>query len=155
MKHHLASAHARTLLLACLSLLFIAGVPAMAPFAPARSLPDLTIIDFEDLPPDTEVTTQYGPRGVLFFGPFIARHTQAHSGDQVLIAGDPGEEFHTAPLVIEFTSRQRRVKFFAGRRFSNDLPWQHVLRAYDQNGVLVAQDGPSRSLPAPSPPFSR
>ncbi len=135
--------------LAGLALIFVVGAPTLAWFTPARFSPDLTVIDFEDLPPETTVTTQYGPRGVLFFGSFIDRHAQAHSGDQVLIAGDPGEEFNTAPLVMEFTSKQQRVRFYAGRRFSNDLPWQHTLRAYDQNGVLVAQDGPKTVTAGP------
>jgi len=106
MKRYLASARVRTLLLACLSLLFIVGVPAMARFVPAPAIPNVTVLNFEDLPPGTIVTTQYGPRGVIFFNSYIDTHTQAHSGDQVLLSSDPGDEFDTGPLIMEFTSKQ-------------------------------------------------
>src|SRR5207249_2548029 len=48
-------------------------------------------------------------------------------------------EFDPGPMVIEFTSEQRRVKLFAGAPAGAP---NHTLKAFDANGVLVAQDGP-------------
>jgi hypothetical protein len=105
----------------------------------------MAILNFEDLPSNTEVTTQYGDRGVLFpNSAFLNADPAARSGTRVLRAGDPGDEFHTGPFVIQFTSAQVRVRLFAGGNFE---PANGVLRAFNSAGAIVAQDGPKPVTP--------
>jgi hypothetical protein len=99
-----------------------------------------TTLDFEDLPPGTTVTTQFGPRGVVFpFGAFIDADPAARSGTRVLRSGDPSDEFHQGPLVMTFNGGQRVVRFFAGAQFSGQ---SGTLRALDAAGSVIATDGP-------------
>jgi hypothetical protein len=108
-------------------------------------------IDFEDLPPNTTVTTQYGGLGVIF--PRGARIwpqevgctaifpmcRDARSGQQSLISTDFGVEFDPLPHVIAFTSPQRTVSFFGSCVFA---PGDGTVTAFDEQGNVVATDGP-------------
>ncbi|HEX5758426.1 MAG TPA: hypothetical protein VF121_04490 [Thermoanaerobaculia bacterium] len=109
---------------------------------PAHAQP--TVLDFEDLPDSTTVTTQYGDRGVLLFSAFLDEDLAARSPNRVLRVDNPIHEFAPGPFVIEFTSGQARVRLFAG--ISGDIvasdPVDGTLRAYDGSGGLIAQDGP-------------
>lgn len=116
-------------------------VPATAQAAP-------TVLDFEDLPAGTIVRTQYSNRGVLFNFAFLSNaalfspNTVAHSGMCVLRVCNVQDcgEFNSGPMVINFSSPQRRVKMFAG---AEGAPLVGTLRAFDANGVQVGQvDGP-------------
>jgi hypothetical protein len=99
-----------------------------------------TVIDFENLAATTCVNTQYSGLGVVFTGaPCIALSTGAHSPSRVLRSTDPGVEFDTGPLRIDFTSPQTRVKLYAGRQ---DNPLSGTLRAYNAAGTQILQDGP-------------
>jgi len=105
------------------------------------ALASATILDFEDVPAGTTVTTQYGDRGVVFpNAAYVDTDPAAHSGTQVLRSDCPCNEFNTAPLVIEFTSGQARVSMFAGA--SSEAPVDGTLSAFDADGVMIAQDGP-------------
>jgi hypothetical protein len=106
-----------------------------------------TILDFEDFPSGTVITTQYGPRGVVFpNGAFLETDPGAHSGTRVLRSGNPTDEFDTGPLVILFTSDQAQVSFLAGQDLGG---LSGTLRAFDVNGNLLATDGP-KAIPAGS-----
>src|SRR5262249_31490106 len=80
-------------------------------FLPARAAAQT--IDFEDLPPGTAVKAQYGARGVIFPGDaHIATDSHAHSGSRVLRSiAETAEVFTVSPLVMTFTSPQKRVAF--------------------------------------------
>lgn len=97
-------------------------------------------LDFEDIAPNTRVTTQFAARGVLFGpGPVVQSDDLARSGTQVLLSASPTTEFNTGPLKIEFTSAQSLVKMFARASFTSITG---TLMAFDDAGALVAQDGP-------------
>jgi hypothetical protein len=105
-----------------------------------------TLIDFDDRDPGP-VTNEYGDRGVWFesaSGPYIAVDVAAHSAPNVLRSASPGHEFDTEPLTIHFTSPQRQVGFFA---VTGGSAIEEVVRAYDQEGQVVAQNGP-RTAPS-------
>jgi hypothetical protein len=99
------------------------------------------VLNFEDLAHGTLVNNQYGARGVTFTNAYIATQSSAHSPTRVLLAGNPGGEFHPGAMRINFSSGQRYVKLFAGVWFLGGLP-KGTLRAFDVNGVLLATDGP-------------
>jgi hypothetical protein len=108
----------------------------------------VTILNFEDFPPRTRITSQYSARGILFpFGAFLDTDPAARSGTRVLRAGGPPQEFHPAPFIIEFTSGQTRVRLFAGVQGFN-VPVKGTLRVFDGGGALLAQDGPKPVPPA-------
>jgi LGFP repeat len=99
-----------------------------------------TLINFEDLAPGTTVTTQFGPRGVLFNNNFLDTDPAAHSGTHVLRTVAPtAEVFDPIPLVMTFTSRQARVRLFAS---SAGTALNGTLTAFDEAGNVVARDGP-------------
>jgi hypothetical protein len=101
-----------------------------------------TTLGFDDLLADTHVTTQYSNRGVLFpNGAYLDTDPAARSGNRVLRSGYPPGEFDPGPFVIEFTSEQSLVRLFVGTTLSK-IARNGTLRAYDINGVLIAQDGP-------------
>jgi hypothetical protein len=106
--------------------------------------PAPTVLDFEDLAPGTTVRAQYGPRGVLFSNAFLSTASflsdsmAAHSGTRVLVSDNPIHEFNFDPLVIAFTSPQRRVRLFGGVT----SPQSGTLRAFDASNTLVGEDGP-------------
>ena len=81
-----------------------------------------TVLNFEDLSPQTSVTSQYGPRGVLFPGFYLDVDPKAHSGTHVLR-----------------TSAQARVKLFAE---CSAVALNGTLTAFDSHGAVVARDGP-------------
>lgn len=126
-----------------------AGCLILAAFAsPMTTYAAPTVLDFEDLPAGTIVRTQYNNRGVLFNFAFLSNaalfspNTVAHSGTRVLRVCNVQDcgEFNSGPMVINFTSPQRRVKMFAGAEVA---PLVGTLRAFDVNGVQVGQvDGP-------------
>lgn len=100
----------------------------------------LTVLDFEDLAPETIVTAQYGPRGVVFQHHFLGTDPAAHSGTHVLRTISPAEEvFEPIPLAMAFTSLQSRVKLFAA---SSDIALNGTLTAFDAADNVVVQDGP-------------
>jgi hypothetical protein len=114
--------------------------PFIAVFSGGAAMAAPTVLDFEDLPPGTTVTAQYGPRGVLFQQAYVAADPGAHSGTRVLWTTDPAIEIFTpVPLVMTFTSAQARVKLFAG---SPGAAINGTLTAFDANGAVVASDGP-------------
>jgi hypothetical protein len=116
-------------------LAFAAVAHLASPVSPAP-----TVLDFEDQPPFTTVTTQYGPRGVLFQGAFVATDLGGRSGTRCLRSIPPNAEvFQPVPLVITFTSPQARVTLFAN---SPGMVRNGTLQAFDASGGLVAQDGP-------------
>src|SRR5262249_41968461 len=110
-------------------------------FASASVMTAQTLLTFEPPPQaPAKITTQYGPQGVIFQSAFLRTDPAAHSGSQVLQVGNPSDgEFDPGPFVITFTSPQSHVKFFAE---SMGSPADHVLKAFDSGGNLVAQDGP-------------
>lgn len=120
---------------AAIAVMFSAGSATAAP----------TVLDFEDFPSGTTITTQYNAQGVLFDRAYLSNaalfsgNTVAHSGTRVIRSDNPINEFHAPPLVITFTSPQVRVRMFAGCEV---VPINATLRAFDANNVQVAEDGP-------------
>src|SRR3982074_598760 len=99
-----------------------------------------TLVDFEDLAPGSMVAAHYGPRGVLFQNNFLGTDPAAHSGTHVLRTVSPAAEvFQPIPLVMTFTSRQSRVKLFAG---SSNIALNGTLTAFDAANNVVVRDGP-------------
>lgn len=99
-----------------------------------------TLLEFEDLPAGTIVRTQYGARGVLFEGAFVALDPAAKSGTRALRSVPPTAEiFSAVPFVMSFTSPQARVTLFAN---SPGMVRQGTLQGFDADGAVVAQDGP-------------
>ncbi|WP_430108849.1 LGFP repeat-containing protein [Paenibacillus sp. B1-33] len=102
----------------------------------------MTIIDFDDLPSETYVQTQYADRGVVFpNGAYI-------EGGVLRAAKTVGVEFpaQLGPLIIDFTSPQRHVRFYASTTLSN-VALNGTLRALNASGVIIAQDGPKLVAP--------
>ena len=99
-----------------------------------------TVLDFEDLAPGTQVTTEYGERGVVFLNHYLGTDPAAHSGTHVLRTVNPASEiFEPVPLAMTFNAPQVLVKFFAS---SQNVPLNGTLTAFDAAGNVVAQDGP-------------
>src|SRR5438876_574534 len=116
----------------------LASVVALASGSAAMAAP--TVLDFEDIAASTTSSEQYGPRGVIFQNAFLRTDPAAHSGTRVLQVAQTtsDHEFDPGPMVITFTSEQRRVKLFAGTTVAGI---NHTLKAFDANGALLAQDG--------------
>ena len=103
-----------------------------------------TVLDFEDVPAGTTITTQFAARGVLFQSVFLDTDPNASSPTKVIRAIRPGDEvFQARPLVIRFTSAQARVKLFAGSQFAT---LNGTLTAFDAGDNVIATDGP-RQVP--------
>jgi hypothetical protein len=100
-----------------------------------------TVLDFEDIPAPQPVliTAQYGARGVLFQVAYLDKDPHAHSGTQVLRSNTFAAEFPSDPLVMTFTSPQRRVHFWAS---SHLVTANGTLTGFDAAGNAVAKDGP-------------
>ena len=99
-----------------------------------------TVLDFEDLPAGTAVTTQYGVKGVVFENHFLDTHPAAHSGTRVLRSASLSAEiFNPIPIAMTFTSPQARVKLFAA---STGISLNGTLTAFDAGNNVVVQDGP-------------
>src|SRR5262245_5009465 len=117
--------------LAIILALFIYFAPISPSFAP-------TLLTFDELPAGTNVTNQFGTRGVVFQGGFIGTDFGARSGTRALRSVAPNAEvFNPIPIVMFFTSPQARVSLFA---FSPVEPRNGTLQAFDANGGLVDQD---------------
>src|SRR5215813_7171503 len=100
--------------------------------------PAPTVLDFEDIAVGTTITAQYGRRGVFFNGSYLDFSMAARSGTRVLVSANTIQEFDPNPMVITFTSPQRRVRLFAGLGKGSS----GTLRAFDGSNTLVGQDGP-------------
>jgi hypothetical protein len=126
-----------------------AAITGFAALVPSRA--SAQVINFEDLPPGTAVKAQYGARGVIFPGDaHIATDPHAHSGTRVLRSiAETAEVFTVSPLVMTFTSPQRRVAFFAGN-FPGGTG-MGTLKAFGANNAVLAQDGPK---PVPANAFT-
>jgi hypothetical protein len=128
--HNAASMVARCIQIAAFATILSASSAKAAP----------TLLNFEDLPAGTIITTQYGPRGVLFRQAYLDTDPTAHSGTRVLRSVKPGSEIFTPqPFVIEFTSAQAHVKLFGGSQFGT---LNGTLTAYDAGGNVVGTGGP-------------
>ena len=97
------------------------------------------LLNFDDLPAPQWITAQYGSRGVLFHSAYLDKDPNAHSGTQVLRSNSFAAEFDYDPLVMNFTSAQRRVKLFAS---SHIYTLNGTLTGFDAAGNVVATDGP-------------
>lgn len=110
--------------------------------APASLHAAPTRLDFEDQPPFTIINTQYGSKGVVFQGAFVATDLGGRSGTRALRSIPPNTEvFNPVPLVITFTSPQARVTLFAN---SPGMARNGTLQAFDANGGLIVEDGPKQ-----------
>ena len=87
-RHGAASIVARCIQVAAFATILSAGGATAAP----------TLLDFEDLPAGTIITTQYGPRGVLFRQAYLDADPAAHSGTRVLRSVKPGSGLHPAAV---------------------------------------------------------
>ena len=104
-----------------------------------------TVLDFEDITAGTTITTQYGPRGVLFEQAYLDVDPNAHSGTRVLRTWDPGvENFSPSPLVMTFTAPHvTRVKLFAAHpAVLGGTTVNGTLTVFDANGAVLFVDGP-------------
>jgi hypothetical protein len=108
------------------------------------------LINFDLLPVGTTVFEQFP--GLRFPGtPRIVQPSMGTgSGVQALSNAQPGEEFNTQPLVIEFSAPQSFVRLLAGLDRSSSDPIQATLRAFDTDGNVVDQDGPIPIGPGPT-----
>ena len=117
--------------LALIVALFIYFAPVSPSFAP-------TLLTFDDLPAGTNVTNQFGTRGVVFQAGFIGTDFGARSGTRALRSVPPNAEvFQPIPIVMFFTSPQARVSLFA---MSPGTARKGILQAFDSNGGLVDKD---------------
>ena len=131
------------------SLINLALLTIILMLVPASTIAQ-EVIDFEDLPPDTPVFDQFS--GVTFPAighiidePFTGINPllTTSSGTQALSSREPGDEFHTQPLIIEFNAPQQLVRFKAGVTGSSTNPTiEATLRAFDEDGNLVDEMGP-------------
>jgi hypothetical protein len=112
-----------------------------------------TLINFDNLPDNTAVNTQYVAEGVLFDGvtgfPGTGAHISAgevtaHSGSNVLMNTAFAQEFAGGPVTFTFTTPQSRVQLFAGYvAFAGDpVTRQGTMQVFDSSGKVVAVDGP-------------
>ena len=119
---------------------FFAFVVAVHVTVPAFAAP--TLLDFEDQPPFTIINTQYGSKGVVFQGAFLATDLGGRSGTRALRSIPPNTEvFNPVPLVITFSSPQARVTLFAN---SPGVVRNGTFQAFDASGGLIFQDGPKQ-----------
>ncbi len=111
------------------------------------------VIDFENLPLDDTVFSQYQGVGVTFpDAPRIFQPGQGtRSGSKALTKLKPGVEFDSQPLVINFSAAQSSVSMFVGLALpTGGRQWRAELRAYNINGTQVSQQ--VRMLgPGPTP----
>lgn len=98
------------------------------------------VINFDDLPAKTFITTELASRGVVFpFGAYVDTDARARSGKNVLRSQPTDREFDSAPLVITFRSGQMRVQFY-GAPSRNPAVVDATLLAFDGAGNLIAMD---------------
>lgn len=99
-----------------------------------------TLVDFENLPAGTTVTTQYAAQGVVFGSAYLATDPNARSGTRVLRTVSPtAEVFTPIPLRMTFSQPQARVKLYAT---SPGVARNGTLTAFDAAGAVIATDGP-------------
>jgi hypothetical protein len=130
-------------------LLAALAVPALA----ARTARADAFINFDDLPNNTAVDNQYVASGVLFNGitgfPGSGAHISAgdvtpNTGSNVLASNPVALEFAQGPVTFTFTTPQQTVSLLAGYvQFNSDPSTKPgTMQAFDQNGNVVATDGP-------------
>lgn len=105
-----------------------------------------TRITFEEVPSRTELTHQYGAKGVHFDRSTTYDTSLAHSPKNALFSVPPNAEVFSfpGPLVITFDTAQADVRMFAGTTGTQAVT--ATLTAFDAAGHAIAHDGP-RSLP--------
>ena len=108
------------------------------------------LINFDLLSVGTTVFEQFP--GLRFPGTprIIQPSMSTASGTQALSNAQPGEEFNTQPLVVEFSAPQTFVRMHAGLNISSSAPVEAVLRAYDAADTVIAQNGPIPIGPGPT-----
>jgi hypothetical protein len=104
-------------------------------------------IDFDLFPAGTILFDQIP--GVRF--PTTPRVVETSEGGRAVSNAQPGEEFNTQPLRIEFTTPQTRVALRGGLSGKSSIPIQATFEAFDANGQVVATDGPRGIGPGPVP----
>jgi pimeloyl-ACP methyl ester carboxylesterase len=111
-------------------------------------------IDFENLPggggtaEEMIINNQYASLGVTFPNHVIrADSAVARSGSKFLITASL-TEFNAAPLVVRFTSPQKRVKLWAGQTQIQHFAQRAILRAFDaeSGGSQLGED--KKDLPS-------
>ena len=118
-----------------MSAIFFAALNALIAPSPVTAK---TVIDFEDQPPFTIINNQYGSKGVVFQGAFVATDLGGRSGTRALRSIPPNTEvFEPVPLVITFTSPQECVTLFAN---SPGMARNGTLQAFGANGRLIVED---------------
>jgi hypothetical protein len=103
------------------------------------------LIDFDLFPPGMVVFDQLP--GLRF--PTTPRVVTTAAGERALSNVEPGEEFNRQPLRIDFTEAQSEVSLKAGLAVSSSVAIDATLRALDETGVQIAQDGPKQIGPGP------
>ena len=109
-------------------------------------------IDFDLFPAGTILFDQIP--GVRF--PTTPRVVETAESGRAVSNAQPGEEFNTQPLRIEFTTPQARVALRGGLSGKSSIPIQATFEAFDASGEVVATDGPEGSGRGPflPPPCS-
>jgi hypothetical protein len=112
--------------------------------------PGPVVIDFDNLPgggttaEGLTIFDQYISLGVVFpFNPVIrADPSIARSGSRVLITDRIKTEFNGAPLVMQFTAPQRRVKVWVGQTQIQHFAQKAILRVFDaeSGGAKIGED---------------
>lgn len=106
------------------------------------------VIDFEDLGNQVTVFDQYANKGISFNYPLVLDYSKeaapwryqgfAHSGTKA-IEQCYGKEFCSTPIVMNFTTPQKRVKVWAGYSDNLTTPRTVVLTTLDSAGGLIHQ----------------
>jgi hypothetical protein len=98
-------------------------------------------ISFDDQAPGP-LSAQYSSQGTTFNFPLIRDYSQTpgsvRSGNQAVELCF-AIEFCQAPLVVNFTTGQRRVKLYVGLTSQLAQPNTARLRALDRNGIVVTE----------------
>src|SRR5262245_39986551 len=139
------------------------GVPAPTPTPTPTPTPmppqNPVVIDFENIATGP-VTNQYANLGITFNQPTAINYQSmpgfAHSGVKA-IEQCYAHEFCSAPIDMNFTSGQRRVKVWVGYSSPLDTSRTVILRALDAGGAQIGQAttvfNPSASPQAISKPL--
>ena len=105
----------------------------------APSVSATETVDFEIFANGTMLYSQVP--GVLFLGkPMVETYGAAASGTKVLHTYRPGQEFHSGPLTITFTTPQDYVALKAGLIRPSSFPINASLKAYNAMGVQLVTD---------------
>jgi hypothetical protein len=124
---------------------FLIVMAFAVPSAPAQQM-----IDFDSLAAGTVIFEQLP--GVRFPGTprVVVPTVGTASAPHALSNAQPGEEFNTQPLVIEFLAPQRFVRLKAGLDRASAAPVEARLRAFDASGTLIVEGGPVAIGPGPT-----